>query len=304
MSAAVATQPLDRLVQKVNARNEVKSASTSNQQKRVAMDVVDEVDVGGGVAAVVAKVVTPGPDAVERKATPQPLLEEEPAETTDTAAQPATSNPSNANQVAAPANQSKKPSAGSDSAMPKTGVSKSSNARKPKPLESHQDEPVSGEDSKATEAVAERIRRALSNKKARQRAFSSKAVEIYNPKAARKKAKPSKRPSGTGGVKKPHRFRPGTVALREIRYYQKSTDLLIRKLPFQRLTREIAQEQTKESQTKFQGSALLAIQEAAEAYLTDILSEANLYAMHAKRVTLMPKDVVLAKRVRRNHSML
>src|ERR1700677_3239076 len=55
-------------------------------------------------------------------------------------------------------------------------------------------------------------------------------------KAARKSA-----PS-TGGIKKPHRFRPGTVALREIRRYQKSTELLIRKLPFQRLVREIAQD--------------------------------------------------------------
>ncbi|KAF6775580.1 hypothetical protein AHF37_05295 [Paragonimus kellicotti] len=55
-------------------------------------------------------------------------------------------------------------------------------------------------------------------------------------KAARKSA------PATGGVKKPHRYRPGTVALREIRRYQKSTELLIRKLPFQRLVREIAQD--------------------------------------------------------------
>ena len=46
----------------------------------------------------------------------------------------------------------------------------------------------------------------------------------------------------TGGVKKPHRYKPGTVALREIRRYQKSTELLIRKLPFQRLVHEIAQD--------------------------------------------------------------
>jgi histone H3 len=78
-------------------------------------------------------------------------------------------------------------------------------------------------------------------------------------KAARKSA------PTTGGVKKPHRYRPGTVALREIRRYQKSTDLLIRKLPFQRLVREIAQDF--KSDLRFQGSAVLALQEAAEAYL-------------------------------------
>ena len=75
-------------------------------------------------------------------------------------------------------------------------------------------------------------------------------------KAARKTA------PATGGVKKPHRFRPGTVALREIRKYQKSTDLLLRKLPFQRLVREIAQEF--KADLRFQSSAVLALQEAAE----------------------------------------
>lgn len=72
----------------------------------------------------------------------------------------------------------------------------------------------------------------------------------------------------TGGVKKPHRFRPGTVALREIRRFQKSTDLLIRRLPFQRLVREIAQEF--KSDLRFQSSAVQAIQEAAEAYLVGL----------------------------------
>ncbi|KAI5672644.1 hypothetical protein M9H77_13008 [Catharanthus roseus] len=78
-------------------------------------------------------------------------------------------------------------------------------------------------------------------------------------KAARKSA------PATGGVKKPHRFRPGTVALREIRKYQKSTELLIRKLPFQRLVREIAQDF--KTDLRFQSSAVAALQEAAEAYL-------------------------------------
>uniref|UniRef100_A0AAQ4QS41 Histone H3 n=1 Tax=Gasterosteus aculeatus aculeatus TaxID=481459 RepID=A0AAQ4QS41_GASAC len=78
-------------------------------------------------------------------------------------------------------------------------------------------------------------------------------------KAARKSA-----PS-TGGVKKPHRYRPGTVALREIRRYQKSTELLIRKLPFQRLVREIAQDF--KTDLRFQSAAIGALQEASEAYL-------------------------------------
>jgi len=81
-------------------------------------------------------------------------------------------------------------------------------------------------------------------------------------KAARKSA------PATGGVKKPHRYRPGTVALREIRKYQKSTELLIRKLPFQRLVREIAQDF--KTDLRFQSSAVLALQEASEAYLVGL----------------------------------
>ena len=103
-----------------------------------------------------------------------------------------------------------------------------------------------------------------------------------------------------GGVKKPHRYRPGTVALREIRRYQKSTDLLIRKLPFQRLVREIAQDF--KSDLRFQGSAVLALQEAAEAYLVGLFEDTNLCAIHAKRVTIMPKDIQLARRIRGERS--
>ena len=109
-------------------------------------------------------------------------------------------------------------------------------------------------------------------------------------KAARKSA------PAAGGVKKPHRYRPGTVALREIRRYQKSTELLIRKLPFQRLVREIAQEQKVD--VRFQSTAIMALQEAAEAYLVSLFEDTNLCAIHAKRVTIMPKDVQLARRVR------
>ena len=109
-------------------------------------------------------------------------------------------------------------------------------------------------------------------------------------KAARKSA------PATGGVKKPHRYRPGTVALREIRRYQKSTELLIRKLPFQRLVREIAQDF--KTELRFQSSAVLALQEASEAYLVGLFEDTNLCAIHAKRVTIMPKDIQLARRIR------
>ncbi|XP_064332104.1 uncharacterized protein LOC105089173 [Camelus dromedarius] len=88
-------------------------------------------------------------------------------------------------------------------------------------------------------------------------------------KAARKSA------PATGGVKKPHRYRPGTVALREIRRYQKSTELLIRKLPFQRLVREIAQDF--KTDLRFQSSAVMALQEACEAYLVGLFEDTNLY---------------------------
>jgi histone H3 len=113
-------------------------------------------------------------------------------------------------------------------------------------------------------------------------------------KAAKKSA------PAQGGVKKPHRFRPGTVALREIRKYQKSTELLVRKLPFQRLVREIAQEY--KTDLRFQSSAVLALQEAAEAYLVGLFEDTNLCAIHAKRVTIMPRDMQLARRIRGERS--
>ncbi len=99
-----------------------------------------------------------------------------------------------------------------------------------------------------------------------------------------------------GVSKKKRRYRPGTVALREIRRYQKSTELLIRKLPFQRLVREIAQQF--KTELRFQGAAILSLQEATEAYLVGLFEDCNLLAIHAKRVTIMPKDIQLAKKIR------
>ena len=104
----------------------------------------------------------------------------------------------------------------------------------------------------------------------------------------------------SGGVKKPRRYRPGTVALREIRKYQKNTELLLRKLPFQRLIREIATDF--KTDLRFQSSAVVCLQEAAEAYLVGLFEDTNLCAIHAKRVTIMPKDIQLARRIRGERS--
>ena len=96
--------------------------------------------------------------------------------------------------------------------------------------------------------------------------------------------------------RKARRYRPGTVALREIRRYQKTSELLIQWMPFQRLVREIAQ--VHNPYLQFQSGAILALQESAEAYLVGLLEDTNLRAIHAKRVTIMPKDMQLAWRIR------
>ena len=95
---------------------------------------------------------------------------------------------------------------------------------------------------------------------------------------------------------KPHRYRAGTVALQDICHFQKTSALLIRKLPFQRLVREIAQDFKTDLQ--FQSAAILCLQEAAEAYLVRLFDDANLCAIHARQVTILPKDIQLARRIR------
>ena len=93
-----------------------------------------------------------------------------------------------------------------------------------------------------------------------------------------------------------HRYRPGTVALRQIRKYQKTTNLLIPKIPFQRLVWEIAQQLN--SDLRFQTDAILALHEATEAYLIGLMEDTNLCAIHANRVTILAKDMLLARRIR------
>ena len=94
----------------------------------------------------------------------------------------------------------------------------------------------------------------------------------------------------TGRVRKPRRYRPGTVALREIRKYQKSTELLIRKLPFQRLVREIFSDMFKTQTYRITPQALLALQESCEDFLVRMFMQVNDLAIHGKRVTITPKD--------------
>ena len=97
-------------------------------------------------------------------------------------------------------------------------------------------------------------------------------------------------------TKRKHRYRPGTLALREIRHYQKKTNLLIKRAPFARLVKEIAQDLMAEM--RFRSSAISALQEAVEAYLVGLFEDTNLCAIHAKRITIMPRDIQLARRIR------
>ena len=103
-------------------------------------------------------------------------------------------------------------------------------------------------------------------------------------------------PPRMGGLKRPMWYRPGTLALREIHRYQKTMELLIRKLSFNRLVREIAQDF--KTNLPFQAAAIRALQEAAEAYLVGLFDNTNLCTIHAKRVTIMPKDIQLTRRIR------
>lgn len=99
-----------------------------------------------------------------------------------------------------------------------------------------------------------------------------------------------------GHIKKPYRHRPGTVALREIRKYQKSTDLLVQKAPFQRLVREVTQDFN--PGLRFRATAVEALQEASETYAVQLFEDTNLCAIHAKRITVIPKDMSLVRRIK------
>jgi len=108
--------------------------------------------------------------------------------------------------------------------------------------------------------------------------------------------------SAASSARKHHRYRPGTRALMEIRKYQKTTNMLIPRLPFARLVREVAVQMCGASMPdiRFQSTALQALQEAAEMYLVILMEDTNLCAIHAKRCTIMVKDMRLANRIRGN----
>ena len=140
------------------------------------------------------------------------------------------------------------------------------------------------------------------------------APNLPRPKAAspsKKRREPVGRSSIGGGKRLPatpagatpgkRRYRPGTVALREIRRYQKGSELLIPRLPFSRLVKEIAQNTSASfniSGLRFQSAALMALQEAAEAFIVNLMEDTVLCCVHARRVTIMPRDMILARRIR------
>ena len=143
---------------------------------------------------------------------------------------------------------------------------------------------------------------------ARKTVAAKAARKTVSAKAARRLPYNRRSAPTTGGVKNPHRYRPGTVALREIRRYQKSTNLMIPKMPYVKLLREITQDQCKQPKDgndyRWQGAAILATQTAAEDYLTVQLEDANVCALHSKRVTVMPKDIQLVRRIKGEETVI
>ena len=128
------------------------------------------------------------------------------------------------------------------------------------------------------------------------RGGGSSSSKSYPKKQIATMKEPRKQFSVPTGLKKPCHYRPGTVALRQIRHYPKCTELLIRKLPFRCLVREIAQGIM--TDVCFQAAAFSALQEASEAYLVGLLEDSNLCAIHSGCVTIMPKDIQLARHIR------
>ncbi|KAF1931058.1 histone-fold-containing protein, partial [Didymella exigua CBS 183.55] len=106
--------------------------------------------------------------------------------------------------------------------------------------------------------------------------------------------------ASTPAKKKKRRYKPGTIALREIRRYQKDCELLLRKLPFQRLCRELAA--SVKSDLRFQATAIHALQEATEAFVIGHLEDCQLNAIHGKRVTIQQKDSKLALHYKRKYT--
>ncbi len=92
--------------------------------------------------------------------------------------------------------------------------------------------------------------------------------------------------------------RRNTLALKEIKFYMSTTHLLISKMPFVRAVKGVLQDIYPNNELRWTKDALSCLQEAAEAYIISVMSDANLCARHGKRVTLMPKDLHLIVRIR------
>lgn len=137
-----------------------------------------------------------------------------------------------------------------------------------------------------------RVKRRLTSPQKGKKAQPKKAARAT---PANRQSKAS--PKGTKKTGRKFRYKPGRRALKEIRQYQRTTELLIRKLPFARLAREITNEVAPEP-FRWTGEALLALQEATEDFMVHLMEDCNLCAIHAKRVTIMPKDLQLARRIR------
>ena len=131
---------------------------------------------------------------------------------------------------------------------------------------------------------------------ARTKQTARKSTGGMAPRKNKAKMAARKSAPAAAGIKKATRYRPGTVALREIRRYQKTTNLLLRNTPFDRLVREVAQDF--KSDLNFACHAAHAMQESTEAYFTKLYEDANLCAIHSKRVTIFPKDMQLVRRIR------
>ena len=165
------------------------------------------------------------------------------------------------------------------------------NASNPPPLPSNDDNEWFGHHSKLPRSGKAPC------KPPQAKAPSKQMKGIAKTTTTKGKKLPASQQGQKGQQKEPHRYCLGTVALLEIRRYQKSTELLIRKLPFQRLVQELAQDLGKVN-IRFQSGAIMALQEASEAYLVGLLEDSNLCTVHTKQVTIMPKDIQLACHIR------
>lgn len=139
-------------------------------------------------------------------------------------------------------------------------------------------------------------RQKVAGKKGDKKGTASKASVATGSKASKADKAKKKTAPAEGGMKAKRRFRPGTVAIREIKRYQKATKFMLAVAPFQRFIRVISE--GIDGTLRFQSQALVALQEAAESYLTGLFEDANLCAIHATRVTVMKKDLDLARRIR------